>query len=90
MLPEQKRKSLAALKRLNGLSKKVESMIMSNQYCTHILENLLAMQGHIKGIQAEVLHSHLHTCAKMQIASPKKYETFIQELLKTIGLSRRP
>lgn len=88
MLPEQKTKALAALKRLNGLSTKVTNQIEEGDYCAEILRNVLAMKGHLDGIQSHILESHLHTCAQKKLASSKKDE-FITELLKVIGLSKR-
>lgn len=88
MLPDQKTKALAALKRLNGLSKKVEELIEEKECCTEVLRNVLAMKGHLDHIQAQVLESHLHTCAKDKLASKQKDE-FIEELIKVIGLSKR-
>lgn len=76
------------MKRLEGLGKKVRVMMEEDAYCPHILENLLAMHGHIKHIQAEVLNSHLHTCAKKQMQTSKSYDKFIDEISRTIGLSR--
>lgn len=89
MLPAYKKKALEALKRLEGLSKKVHQMIEKGEYCPHILENLLAMQGHIKHVQGQVLESHMHTCAKRKMTSAKDEDAFITEIIRTIGLSRR-
>ena len=55
MKPENKKDALLALKRLKGLTEKVELMIEAEKYCPLILEQLLAMKGHIKHIQSEVL-----------------------------------
>lgn len=88
MLPDQKKKALAALKRLNGLSKKVEDQIENAEYCTEILRNVLAMKGHIEHIQSQILHNHLHTCAQKKLISSDKDE-FIDELIQVIGLSKR-
>lgn len=88
MLDPQKIKALAALKRLNGLSKKVESQINDGDYCIEILRNVLAMKGHLEHIQTRVLESHMHTCAAKKLASNEKDE-FIAELLKVIGHSSR-
>lgn len=88
MLPPHKKKALAALKRLEGLRRKVEHMLQEDTYCPHILENVLAMRGHLEHIQAQVLESHLHTCALAKLGSKSK-GTFIRELLKVIGLSKR-
>ncbi|HRH94212.1 MAG TPA: metal-sensitive transcriptional regulator [Candidatus Peribacteria bacterium] len=89
MLPERKTKALAALKRLAGLHKKVESMIGADAYCVDILEQLLAMQGHMKYIQGQVLESHLRTCAGKRMASKRDSQVFVEELTHAIGLSQR-
>jgi CsoR family transcriptional regulator, copper-sensing transcriptional repressor len=88
MLPTHKKKALDALKRLNGLSKKLEKMIEEDSYCPKILEMALAMQGHVRHVQSQVLESHLNTCAPKKLGSSGK-DTFIAELLKVIGLSTR-
>ena len=88
MLVIHKKKALDALKRLNGLSRKLETMIQEDVYCPKILEQALAMQGHMKHIQGLVLESHLHTCAPKKLGS-KNEKAFIRELLKVIGLSQR-
>lgn len=88
MLTTHKKKALDALKRLVGLSKKLEKMIEDDAYCPKILEQALAMQGHVKHIQGLVLESHLHTCAPKKLGS-KHEKAFVQELLKVIGLSKR-
>lgn len=88
MIPSYKTNALAALKRLNGLSRKLEEMIEEDAYCPKILEMALAMQGHIKHIQGQVLESHLQTCAPKKLSS-KNPKPFIKELLKVIGLSIR-
>lgn len=77
------------MKRLDGLAKKVVAMIEGGEYCPHILENLLAMNGHIKHVQAQVLESHLHTCAQEKMKKEKDYDGFISEIIRTIGLSNR-
>jgi len=88
MLPDHKKKAIAAIKRLNGLSKKLEKMIEEEIYCPEILEMILAMKGHTEHIQAQVLESHLKTCAPKNLGS-KNEERFTQELLRAIGLSTR-
>ena len=89
MLPTHKKKALAAIKRLNGLSNKLESMIEEGVYCPKILEMNLAMQGHMKHIQGLVLESHMYTCASKKLSSPKEKDAFIKELMNIIGLSKR-
>jgi DNA-binding FrmR family transcriptional regulator len=89
MRPDSKKKALAGIKRLEGLLKKVHAMIDADEYCTRILENLLAMKGHIEHIQGQVLESHLHTCTKKTIKKEKDYDAFIADIIRTIGLSSR-
>jgi CsoR family transcriptional regulator, copper-sensing transcriptional repressor len=89
MQTDHKKKALAGIKRLEGVTKKVREMIETDEYCPHILENLLAMQGHIKHVQGEVLESHLHTCAREKMKQEKDYAGFIAEIIRTIGLSSR-
>lgn len=90
MLPAQKKKAIDAIKRLEGLMKKLSELIEQDGHCPEILHIALAMQGHIKHIQGQVLESHLHTCAPEQLAKPgKTQDAFIAELLRVIGLSQR-
>ena len=88
MLPAHKQKSLAAIKRLEGLLKTLHSLIEEDAYCPEILRIALSIQGHLRHIQAHVLESHLHTCAQKQLAS-RNHNKFIRELLNVIGLSSR-
>jgi CsoR family transcriptional regulator, copper-sensing transcriptional repressor len=88
MRADYKKKALAGIKRMEGLTKKVHSMIEADEYCPQILENLLALKGHIEYIQAQVLESHLQTCAKDKMKKEKDYDGFIAEIVRTIGLSR--
>ncbi len=89
MLPDQKSKAIAALKRLDGLSKKVHQMLENDDYCPEILRNVLAMKGHLDHVQARILESHMKTCAPKKLASEKDRDSFVDELLKVFGLSTR-
>lgn len=89
MRDDYRKKAQAGLKRLEGLSKKVHAMVDADEYCPRILENLLAMKGHIEYVQGQVLESHLHTCAKDKMKKEKDYDGFIAEIIRTIGLSSR-
>lgn len=89
MREDYKKKALSGMKRLEGLTKKVRTMMEEDIYCADILEQLLAMKGHIEHIQGQVLESHLHTCAKKKMKTAKDYDGFIAEIIRTIGLSSR-
>jgi len=88
MQQDAKKKTLHALKRLDGLSAKLHAMVEVDAYCPQVLEIALAMQGQLKYIQGTVLESHLQTCAIKKLASKEK-NAFIAELIKIIGLSTR-
>lgn len=89
MRSDYRKKALDGMKRLEGLARKVTMMIEKDEYCPHILENLLAMNGHIKHVQGQVLESHLHTCAEENMTKKKDYDGFIAEIVRTMGLSQR-
>lgn len=89
MLPTHKKKAIAGLKRLNGLSAKLEAMIEADEYCPKLLEIALAMKGHVKYVQGTILESHMNTCAPKKLASDTSRDKFIKELLKVVGLSNR-
>lgn len=89
MRADYKKKALDGIKRLEGLTKKIRTMIENDDYCPHILENLLAMKGHVTHVQGQVLDSHLHTCARGKMKTEKDFDGFITEIIRTIGLSNR-
>ena len=89
MRVEAKTKSLEAIKRLEGLTKKLRTMVEDDAYCPKVLEIALAMQGHLKHIQGMVLESHLHTCAEKKLKSKTEKNAFIAELINVVGLSKR-
>lgn len=86
---DAKKKTLDAIKRLEGLTVKLRKLTEEDAYCTKILELALAMQGHIKHIQSAVLESHLHTCAAKKLTSPSDKDKFIKEVIHVVGLSQR-
>jgi CsoR family transcriptional regulator, copper-sensing transcriptional repressor len=89
MKADAKKKTLDAVKRLEGLTAKLRTLTQEDAYCGDILTLALAMQGHLKHIQSAVLESHLHTCAATKLNSAKDKDAFIAEVLKVIGLSQR-
>ncbi len=89
MRPDLKKKAKEGMQRLLGLGKKIENMIDEDAYCATILESLLAMHGHLKHIQGQVLESHLYTCAETKMKRKSDYDRFIAEIIRGIGLSNR-
>ena len=89
MRQDYKKHTQDAIRRLEGLTAKLKTMIEEDAYCPQILQLVLAMQGHLKHIQGHVLESHLHTCADKKLSSKSEKDAFIAELVKVIGLSKR-
>ncbi len=89
MLEPSKKKTIDAIKRIEGLIKKLHASVENDEYCPKVLEQVLAIQGHVDYIQATVLESHLITCAPKKLASKKYKDEFVAELLRVIGLSKR-
>lgn len=89
MKEDAKKKTLNAIGRLEGLTVKLRKEVEEDSYCGDILELALAMQGHIKHIQSSVLESHLHTCAAKKLSTPADKKTFIAEVIRVVGLSKR-
>ncbi|MEK7591235.1 MAG: metal-sensing transcriptional repressor [Patescibacteria group bacterium] len=89
MLEPSRKKTLDAIRRIEGLTKKLRGSVEAGVYCPQILELVLAIQGHIDYIQATVLESHLKTCAPRELASKRHKDKFVAELLRVIGLSKR-
>lgn len=89
MRQDYKKKTQDAIRRLEGLTVKLNKMIEQDAYCPQILQLVLAMQGHLKHIQVHILESHLHTCAERKLGSKADKDAFIAELIKVIGLSKR-
>jgi DNA-binding FrmR family transcriptional regulator len=84
-----KKKSLEAIHRLEGLTAKLRRLVEDDAYCADILQLALAMQGHLKHIQAAVFESHLHTCAAKKLNSEKDKDAFIAEVIQVVGLAKR-
>lgn len=91
MLEDYKKLSLNRLKRIRGQVDGIMNMIEEDKYCGDILTQLLALQGAIKGVQSQVLESHMQTCGLKHLASKDANvkEKFIQEIVKVCGLSNR-
>lgn len=86
-----KKKSLTRLKKARGQIDGIIKMIDEDKYCVDILTQILALQGAIKGVQSQVLESHMNTCGLKKLASKDEEarQQFIQEIIKVCGLSNR-
>lgn len=91
MLPEYKLKALARLKRASGQINGIIKMIEEDKYCADILQQMLALQGSVKGVIPLILESHLNTCGETKLSSKNKEQKdkFIKEIVKICELSSR-
>ncbi len=91
MIDEHKNKVLGRLKRARGQIDGIIKMIEGGKYCGDVLQQILALQGAIKGAVPVILESHLHTCGEKNLSSkdPIKKEKFIKEIIKICDLSIR-
>ncbi len=82
-----KKKTITQLKRVQGMLKKVVSMVEEDKYCIDLLQQSLAVIGLMKGANKMILENHLNACFKtgMKSANSKRQQELIKELLHVIG-----
>lgn len=91
MLPEYKSKALARLKRAAGQINGIIKMVEDDKYCVDVLQQVLALQGSVKGLMPLILESHLSTCGQKNLSSTNQEQKtrFIKEIVKICDLSSR-
>lgn len=57
--PEEKRKAIARLRRIQGQAAAIERAIEAGTECAPVLQQIAAMRGAVSGLMREVLESHL-------------------------------
>lgn len=57
--PEEKRKAIARLRRIQGQAAAIERAIAEGTECAPVLQQIAALRGAVHGLMAEVLESHL-------------------------------
>ncbi|MED5374416.1 MAG: metal/formaldehyde-sensitive transcriptional repressor [Myxococcota bacterium] len=57
--PEDKRKAIARLKRIQGQAAALERAIDAGSDCAPVLQQIAALRGAVNGLMSEVLESHL-------------------------------
>lgn len=82
--------NLVRLKRIKGQIAGIEGMIESQRYCPEILIQIQAAIAALKGVELEILETHLKSCLKHAALShnPKGADTKIKEIIKLLK-SRR-
>lgn len=57
--PEDKRKAIARLRRIQGQALAIERAIEEGAACAPVLQQIAALRGAVNGLMSEVLESHL-------------------------------
>lgn len=70
---------------------KIDHMLDEGRYCADIVQQVNATIGLLRGMNREVLVSHLHTCGSTRLASKnmKVRQEFIDELLHIANITSR-
>jgi len=87
---ETKKETLRRLKIVEGHLKKIIEMVDADEYCIDVLQQSLAVQSALKGVDALILDKHLKKCVADAFKKGKKIkEKSIGELLKVYQLSNK-
>ncbi len=70
------------LKRIEGQVNGISKMIENKEYCVDIFQQISAVMGALKSVNALILENHLNTCVKNAMAS--KNEKEIKEKIKEL------
>ena len=80
--PEEVRKLLNRLRRMEGQIRGICGMVEKNAYCTDILAQVAAANAALNAFSKELLAQHIHTCVVRDIREGKG-ET-VDELVYTL------
>lgn len=90
MKKNTKKETLRRLKIIEGHLKKVIKMVEDDKYCVDILQQSLAVQNALKGVDSLILNQHLRKCVTEAMKNGnRKKEKSIKELLKIYQLSKK-
>ena len=80
--PEQKKRLVNRLKRLEGQIRGIQAMVEQDAYCNDILIQSAAVNAAINAFNKELLASHIRTCVVEDIRGGK--DEVIDELVATL------
>lgn len=90
MKNNNKKETLRRFKIIEGHLKKVIKMAEEDRYCIDILQQSLAVQNALKGVDGLILNQHLHQCVSDAFKKGNsRKEKSIKELLKVYQLSKK-
>lgn len=91
MIPSYKNKLALNLKKAQGQLSRIATMIEDDRYCIDVAQQVNAAIGLMKGMNATILESHLHSCgAKDLNAKDEKVRAkFVKELLQVCSVATK-
>ena len=87
MISENQKSAIKRLKIIEGHLKKVRQMVEKGVYCIDILQQSLAVQQALKGVDELILSGHLQSCVVGALGEKKKEK--IREVLEIFRKIRR-
>jgi CsoR family transcriptional regulator, copper-sensing transcriptional repressor len=83
----EKQKALLSTKKAKGLVAKVSQMILEDQYCPGIIQQIDASVGLLNSVKKILLTGHIEHCLAYNMKENK--EQAINELLKIYNLGKK-
>lgn len=85
------KKTLDALKRIEGQVRGIQRMVEGKRYCVDILTQLSAVSSAVGSVQDNILNRHLDTCVTKAFAGESKLEkkNKIDEVIKLLKTFRK-
>ena len=80
--PEEIKKLLNRLSRIEGQIRGIRGMVEKDAYCTDILTQVSAIQSALNAFSRELLSNHIHTCVVQDIQNG--HLEVVDDLLVTI------
>ena len=80
--PEEQKKLIHRLNRIEGQIRGIRKMVENDSYCTDILIQSAAVNAAVNAFNKELLSSHIHGCVARDIRNGK--DEVIDELMITL------
>ena len=80
--PEEQKKLIHRLNRIEGQIRGIRKMVENDSYCTDILVQSAAVNAAVNGFNKELLSSHIYGCVAKDIRNGK--DEVIDELMITL------
>ena len=81
-MPEESKKLIHRLNRIEGQIRGIRGMVEKNAYCTDILMQAAAVSAALAAFNRELLAEHIRTCVKSDILEGR--DEIIDELVATL------